>query len=173
MKLGSLALGAYSAYQAGRKLKKGDYKGAALDAVGALPVGRAFGAAARGLGAGKKLQGLARFAGGTGKEFVPNERTKLIDKAIDKGVDFVSGTPGQGSSAQASKPAATPKPTTKPQQTSAQREAQARSTTTTTTQTKPTTTTTTQTKPTSNTKDPEKKKPPTRMQSMQSASRWV
>ena len=168
MKLGSMALGAYSAYQAGKKLKKGDYGGAALDAIGAVPVGRAVSGIARGLGAGKKLQGLARFTGATGKEFVPNERTKLIDKTIDKGIDLVSGTPGQGSSTQASKPAATPKPTTKPQQTSAQREAQARSTTT-TTQTKPTTTTTTQTKP----KDPEKKKPPTRMQSMQSASRWV
>ena len=170
MKLGSLALGAYSAYEAGKKLKKGDYKGAALDAVGALPVGRAVSGIARGLGAGKKLQGLAGFAGNLAKYEVPNEKNKLINKTIDKGIDLVSGTPGQGSSTQASKPAATPKPTTKPQQTSAQREAQARSTTT-TTQTKPTTT-----KSTSTTKDTTEKKPnkpQTRMQSMQSATRWV
>lgn len=114
MKLGSLGLGAYSAYQAGRKLKKGDYGGAALDAVGALPVGRVFGAAARGLGAGKKLQGLARFTGATGKEFVPNERTKLIDKAIDKGIDAVSGGPAQAATKSTTTPAATPKPTATP-----------------------------------------------------------
>ena len=186
MKLGSLALGAYSAYQAGKKLKKGDYKGAALDAIGALPVGRAVSGIARGFGAGKRIQQAAGIVGDLAKYEVPNEKNKLINKAIDKGIDLVSGTPGQGSSTQASKPAATPKPTpaatpaatTKPQQTSAQREAQARSTTT-TTQTKPKVALQNRernqptTKPTSTTNDSEKKKPPTRMQSMQSASRWV
>lgn len=57
-KAAKLAYGAYQAYQAANALKKamrGDYKGAALDAVAATPVGGAAFKGARALGAGKNL----------------------------------------------------------------------------------------------------------------------
>ena len=114
MKLGSLALGAYSAYQAGKKLKKGDYKGAVLDAVGALPVGRLASGVVRGLGAGRRIQQAAGLAGTLGKEAVPNARNKFINKAIDKGIDAVSGGPAQAATKSTATGAATPKPTATP-----------------------------------------------------------
>ena len=114
MKLGSMALGAYSAYQAGKKLKKGDYGGAALDALGAVPVGRAVSGIVRGVGAGRRLQQAAGIAGTLGKESLPNEKNKLISKAIDKGIDAVSGGPAQAATKSTTTPAATPKPTTTP-----------------------------------------------------------
>ena len=114
MKLGSLALGAYSAYQAGKKLKKGDYKGAALDAVGALPVGRVASGVVRGLGAGRRIQQATGFAGNLAKYEVPNEKNKLINKAIDKGIDLVSGGPAQAATKSTATGAATPKPTATP-----------------------------------------------------------
>jgi hypothetical protein len=70
LKLGSYGLAALSAYQAAQKLKKGDYKGAALDAAGAIPVGGTAFRAAKALGAGKNLArgasalaSTAKFAG--------------------------------------------------------------------------------------------------------------
>ena len=55
MKVGSMALGAYSAYRAAKDLKKGNYKGAALNALGVLPAGGTAFKAARALGAGRNL----------------------------------------------------------------------------------------------------------------------
>ena len=54
LKLGGMALSAYSAGSALNNLRKGKYKQAAFDALGAIPGGRAF-KIAKGLGASKNL----------------------------------------------------------------------------------------------------------------------
>ena len=58
LKLGSKALAAYSAYKAGESLSQGKPKQAAINAIGAIPGGRAF-KTMRTLGAGKKLSKVA------------------------------------------------------------------------------------------------------------------
>lgn len=94
MKLGSMALGAYSAYSAAKNLKKGNYKGAALDALGMIPGGVAF-KGAKALGAGKHLARAASTTQSVVRNFSPNAR----NRAISKGIDVAAGALGVGGAA--------------------------------------------------------------------------
>ena len=94
MKLGSMALGAYSAYSAAKNLKKGNYKGAALDALGLIPGGVAF-RGAKALGAGKHLARAASTTQSVVRNFSPNAR----NRAISKGIDVAAGALGVGGAA--------------------------------------------------------------------------
>ena len=84
LKLGSLALGAYSAYSAAKNLKKGNYKGAALDALGMIPGGAVF-KGVRALGAGRNLARAASTTQSVVRNFSPNARNRAISKGIDMG----------------------------------------------------------------------------------------
>ena len=66
-KLASAGLSAYYAYQAAQKLRKGDYKGAAVDALGFVPVGGPAFKGARALGANKWLARGASTLASAGK----------------------------------------------------------------------------------------------------------
>ena len=90
MKLGSMALGAYSAYSAAKNLKKGNYKGAALDALGMIPGGVAF-KGAKALGAGKNLARAASAGQSVVRNFSPNARNRAIGKGIDMAAGALSG----------------------------------------------------------------------------------
>ena len=96
MKLGSMALGAYSAYSAAKNLSKGNYKGAALDALGMVPGGVAF-KGAKALGAGKHLARAASTTQSVVRNFSPNAR----NRAIGKGIDIATGALGLGGAATA------------------------------------------------------------------------
>ena len=98
LKLGGMALSAYSAGSALNNLRKGKYKQAAFDALGAVPGGRAF-KIAKGLGASKNLargasalQSASRW-NMTG--LTPNAYAKGVDKVFDTGIKAVS-TPFKG-----------------------------------------------------------------------------
>ena len=89
LKLGGAALTAYSAGSAINNLRKGKFKQAGLDALGAIPGGKVF-KAAKFLGAGKNLargasalQSASRW-NMTG--LTPNAYAKGADKVIDAGV---------------------------------------------------------------------------------------
>lgn len=90
-KLASMGLTAYHAYQAAKKLKRGDYKGAALDGAAAIPVGGlAFKGATnltKTLGATRNLSrtasGLASGAKWTGLYGADMRNTKNI-RTLDK-----------------------------------------------------------------------------------------
>ena len=84
LKLGSLALGAYSAYSAAKNLKKGNYKGAALDALGMVPGGAVF-KGAKLLGAGRNVARAASTTQSVVRNFSPNARNRAISKGIDMG----------------------------------------------------------------------------------------
>ena len=86
LKLGGAALTAYSAGSALNNLRKGKFKQAAFDAIGAIPGGKVF-KAAKFLGAGKNLargasavQSANRF-NLTG--LTPNAYAKGVDKTFD------------------------------------------------------------------------------------------
>ena len=98
LKLGGMALSAYSAGSSLNNLRKGKYKQAAFDAMGAIPGGRAF-KIAKGLGASKNLargasalQSASRW-NMTG--LTPNAYAKGVDKVFDTGIKAVS-TPFKG-----------------------------------------------------------------------------
>ena len=96
LKLGSMALGAYSAYSAAKNLKKGNYKGAALDALGMVPGGAVF-KGAKLLGAGKNVARAASAGQSVVRNFSPNAR----NRAINKGIDVAAGALGVGGAATA------------------------------------------------------------------------
>ena len=86
LKLGGMALSAYSGLSAVNNLRKGKFKQAAFDALGTIPGGRAF-KIAKGLGASKNLargasalQSANRF-NVTG--LTPNAYAKGVDKTFD------------------------------------------------------------------------------------------
>ena len=86
LKLGGMALSGLSAFSAANNLRKGKFKQAAFDAIGAIPGGRAF-KLAKGLGATKNLargasalQSANRF-NLTG--LTPNAYEKGVDKTFD------------------------------------------------------------------------------------------
>lgn len=84
LKLGSMALGAYSAYSAAKNLSKGNYKGAALDALGMVPGGAVF-KGAKLLGAGRNVARAASAGQSVVRNFSPNARNRAISKGIDMG----------------------------------------------------------------------------------------
>ena len=124
LKLGGAALTAYSAGSAINNLRKGKFKQAGLDALGAIPGGKVF-KAAKFLGAGKNLargasalQSASRW-NMTG--LTPNAYAKGADKVIDTGVKAVTAPfkgkktnkpnqPGSGTKTSTTKPGEPPKP---------------------------------------------------------------
>ena len=98
LKLGGMALSAYSGLSAVNNLRKGKFKQAAFDALGTIPGGRAF-KIAKGLGAGKNLargasalQSASRY-NVTG--LTPNAYAKGVDKTFDVATKAVT-TPFRG-----------------------------------------------------------------------------
>jgi len=105
LKLGGAALSAYSAYQTAKKLKKGDYKGAGIEALGMIPAG---GIASKGVSkipavanlinkgnkaqrfAGKTIKATTGFAADSARLELPTERNKVINKGIDKGIEMTT-----------------------------------------------------------------------------------
>ena len=89
LKLGGAALTAYSAGSALNNLRKGKFKQAGLDAIGAIPGGKIF-KAAKFLGAGKNLargaSGLQSAARWNMTGLTPNAYAKGADKVFDAGV---------------------------------------------------------------------------------------
>ena len=112
-KLASMGLGAYSAYRAAQDLKKGNYKGAALNALGVLPAGGTAFKAARALGAGKNLAKGASVAQSVARHSSP-ARNQVYDAAINTGIGAVTNMGSANASTKKStEPAATqskPKP---------------------------------------------------------------
>ena len=126
LKLGGMALTAYSGASALNNLRKGKFKQAGLDAIGAIPGGRVF-KGIRALGgaknlakAGSALQSASRW-NMTG--LTPNAFAKGADKVIDTGVKAVTSPfkgnkankpnqPGSGTktSTTTTKPGEPPKP---------------------------------------------------------------
>ena len=126
LKLGGMALTAYSGASALNNLRKGKFKQAGLDALGAIPGGKVF-KAAKYLGAGKNLargasalQSASRW-NMTG--LTPNAYAKGADKVIGTGVKAVTAPfkgnktnkpnqPGSGAktSTTTTKPGEPPKP---------------------------------------------------------------
>ena len=98
LKLGGAALTAYSAGSAINNLRKGKFKQAGLDAIGAIPGGKIF-KAAKFLGAGKNLargaSGLQSAARWNMTGLTPNAYAKGADKVIDTAVKGVTGA-GKG-----------------------------------------------------------------------------
>ena len=82
LKLGGKALAAYSAYKAGESLSQGKPKQAAINAIGAIPGGRAF-KVARGLGAGKKLSKLASAGQSIARYTTDNPFARGVDKVYN------------------------------------------------------------------------------------------
>ena len=99
-KLASLGLGAYSAYSAAKNLQKGNYKGAALDALGVIPGGGAY-KAVRALGGGKNLGRAASAAQSLFRYSPATAWGRGTEKAINTVVDTVTGG---GNKKQESKP---------------------------------------------------------------------
>ena len=123
LKLGGKVLAGYSAFSAANNLRKGKFKQAVLDALGAIPGGKVF-KAAKYLGAGKNLargasalQSASRW-NMTG--LTPNAYAKGADKVIDTGVKAVTAPfkgkgnnpnqPGSGTKTSTTKPGEPPKP---------------------------------------------------------------
>ena len=86
LKLGGAALTAYSAGSAINNLRKGKFKQAGLDALGAIPGGKVF-KGMKALGAGKNLSKL-----GSAGQSIARYGT---DNAFSRGVDKVFSTAGK------------------------------------------------------------------------------
>ena len=90
LKLGGMALSAYSGLSAANNLRKGKFKQAAFDALGAIPGGRAF-KIAKGLGASKKLAQGASALQSINRYNVSGLTPNAYAKATDKVFDTVTG----------------------------------------------------------------------------------
>ena len=94
LKLGGAALTAYSAGSALNNLRKGKFKQAGLDALGAIPGGRVF-KGIRALGGAKNLAKAGSFAQSAARwnatGLTPNAYAKGADKVIDTAIKGVSG----------------------------------------------------------------------------------
>ena len=94
LKLGGAALTAYSAGSALNNLRKGKFKQAGLDAIGAIPGGRVF-KGIRALGGAKNLAKAGSFAQSAARwnatGLTPNAYAKGADKVIDTAIKGVSG----------------------------------------------------------------------------------
>ena len=88
LKLGGMALTAYSAGSALNNLRKGKFKQAGLDALGAIPGGRVF-KGIRALGGAKNLAKAGSFVQSANRfnltGLTPNAYAKGVDKAFDVG----------------------------------------------------------------------------------------
>ena len=94
LKLGGAALTAYSAGSALNNLRKGKFKQAGLDAIGAIPGGRVF-KGIRALGGAKNLAKAGSFAQSAARwnatGLTPNAYAKGADKVIDTAIKGVTG----------------------------------------------------------------------------------
>ena len=86
LKLGGMALTAYSGLSAANNLRKGKFKQAGLDAIGAIPGGRVF-KGIRALGGAKNLAKAGSFVQSANRLNVtgmtPNAYSKGVDKTFD------------------------------------------------------------------------------------------
>ena len=82
LKLGGKALAAYSAYKAGESLSQGKVKQAGINAIGAIPGGRAF-KTARALGAGKNLSKVASAGQSIARYSTDNPFARGVDKVFN------------------------------------------------------------------------------------------
>ena len=82
LKLGGKALAAYSAYSAGKNLTQGKPKKAAIDAIGAIPGGRAF-KTMRAIGGGKNLSKLASAGQSIARYSTDNPFARGVDKVFN------------------------------------------------------------------------------------------
>ena len=85
LKLGSMALGAYSGYRAAQELKKGNYGRAAVNALGMLPAGGQAFKAVQALGRGRNLARGASAA--TSAARWSGARNEPIDAAVSGAVN--------------------------------------------------------------------------------------
>ena len=94
LKLGGAALTAYSAGSALNNLRKGKFKQAGLDALGAIPGGKVF-KGIRALGGAKNLAKAGSFAQSAARwnatGLTPNAYAKGADKVIDTAIKGVTG----------------------------------------------------------------------------------
>ena len=81
-KLGGKALAAYSAYKAGESLTQGKPKEAAINAIGAIPGGRAF-KTMRAIGGGKKISKLASAGQSIARYSTDNPFARGVDKVFN------------------------------------------------------------------------------------------
>ena len=84
-----MGLSAYSAYRAAQDLKKGNYGGAALNALGVLPAGGTAFKAARALGGGRNLARGASTIQSVARHSSP-ARNQVYDAAINTGIGAVT-----------------------------------------------------------------------------------
>ena len=82
LKLGGKALAAYSTYKAGESLAQGKPKQAAINAIGAIPGGRAF-KTMRAIGAGKKLSKVASAGQSIARYSTDNPFARGVDKVFN------------------------------------------------------------------------------------------
>ena len=114
LKLGGAALTAYSGLSAANNLRKGKFKQAGLDAIGAIPGGKVF-KAAKWLGAGKNLARGASAAQSAARwnmtGLTPNAYAKGADKVLSTGVKAATAPfKGKGNKTTTTKPGEPSKP---------------------------------------------------------------
>ena len=95
LKLGGMALSGLSAFSAANNLRKGKFKQAAFDAIGAVPGGRAF-KVAKGLGATKNLARAASTGQSLARYGTDNVYSRGVDKAFELGTKGVTGAYNKG-----------------------------------------------------------------------------
>ena len=94
LKLGGMALTAYSGYSAAKNLAKGNYKQAGMDALGTIPGGKVF-KGIRALGGAKNLAKAGSFVQSANRFNVtgmtPNAYAKGTDKLFDAAGNLLKG----------------------------------------------------------------------------------
>ena len=94
LKLGGMALTAYSGYSAAKNLAKGNYKQAGMDAAGMIPGGKVF-KGIRALGGAKNLAKAGSFVQSANRFNVtgmtPNAYARGTDKAFDAAGNLLKG----------------------------------------------------------------------------------
>ena len=94
LKLGGMALTAYSGYSAAKNLAKGNYKQAGMDALGTIPGGKVF-KGIRALGGAKNLAKAGSFVQSANRFNVtgmtPNAYARGTDKAFDAARNLLKG----------------------------------------------------------------------------------
>ena len=99
LKLGGMALTAYSGLSAANNLRKGKFKQAGLDALGTIPGGKVF-KGIKALGGAKNLAKAGSFVQSANRYNVtgltPNAYAKGVDKTFDVGTKAVTGAYNKG-----------------------------------------------------------------------------
>ena len=94
LKLGGMALTAYSGYSAAKNLAKGNYKQAGMDALGTIPGGKVF-KGIRALGGAKNLAKAGSFVQSANRFNVtgmtPNAYARGTDKVFDAAGNLLKG----------------------------------------------------------------------------------